>query len=69
MTNGAHKRQNLLTGDWVLVSPHRLLRPWQGSVSSPAHQQTSPHDPDCYLCAGNPRSSGQRNPQYEGVHV
>lgn len=69
MTNGAHKRQNLLTGDWVLVSPHRLLRPWQGSVSSPAHQQTSVHDPDCYLCAGNQRSNGQRNPQYEGVHV
>lgn len=69
MTSGAHKRQNLLTGDWVLVSPHRLLRPWQGSVSSPAHQQTSVHDPDCYLCAGNPRSNGQRNPQYDGVYV
>ncbi len=69
MTNGAHKRQNLLTGDWVLVSPHRLLRPWQGSVSAPSQPQTRVHDPDCYLCAGNPRSNGQRNPLYEGVHV
>ena len=69
MTNGAHKRQNLLTGDWVLVSPHRLLRPWQGSVSSAAQPQTRVHDPDCYLCAGNPRSNGQLNPQYAGVHV
>jgi UDPglucose--hexose-1-phosphate uridylyltransferase len=69
MTNGAHKRQNLLTGDWVLVSPHRLLRPWQGSVSSLSRPPTVPHDPDCYLCAGNPRSTGQQNPQYTGVHV
>lgn len=69
MTNGAHKRQNPLTGDWVLVSPHRLLRPWQGSVSSPVLAPTAPHDPDCYLCAGNPRSTGLRNPHYTGVHV
>lgn len=69
MTTGAHKRQNLLTGDWVLVSPHRLLRPWQGAVSPPVRPPAIAHDPDCYLCAGNPRSGGQRNPAYTGVHV
>jgi len=69
MTGGAHKRQNLLTGDWVLVSPHRLLRPWQGEVSEPVRALAVSHDPDCYLCAGNARSGGQRNPDYEGVYV
>lgn len=69
MTGGAHKRQNLLTGDWVLVSPHRLLRPWQGEVSEPVRALAVSHDPDCYLCAGNARSGGQRNPNYEGVYV
>ena len=69
MTGGAHKRQNLLTGDWVLVSPHRLLRPWQGEVSEPVHPAAVSHDPDCYLCAGNARSGGQRNPYYGGVYV
>jgi UDPglucose--hexose-1-phosphate uridylyltransferase len=69
MTNGAHKRQNLLTGDWVLVSPHRLMRPWQGSVSDVTRTPATSHDPNCYLCAGNQRSAGQRNPQYAGVYV
>ena len=69
MTGGAHKRQNLLTGEWVLVSPHRIMRPWQGSVSAVTPPAAVSHDPDCYLCAGNPRSGGQRNPTYAGVYV
>ncbi len=69
MTPGAHKRLNLLTGDWVLVSPHRLMRPWQGAVSTPAPPPSIAHDRDCYLCAGNLRSGGQRNPAYTGVYV
>ncbi len=69
MTAGAHKRKNLLTGDWVLVSPHRLMRPWQGAVSAPAQPTSAAHDPGCYLCAGNQRSGGQRNPAYPGVFV
>lgn len=69
MTAGAHKRLNLLTGDWVLVSPHRLMRPWQGAISTPARPPSVAHDRDCYLCAGNLRSGGQRNPAYTGVYV
>ena len=69
MTGGAHKRQNLLTGDWVLVSPHRIMRPWQGSVSAVTPPAAVSHDPDCYLCAGNLRSGGQRNPTFAGVFV
>ena len=69
MTSGAHKRQNLLTGDWVLVSPHRLNRPWQGAVSAVARPQGVSHDPGCYLCSGNPRSDGRLNPPYTDVFV
>lgn len=69
MSEGAHRRQNLLTGDWVLVSPHRLLRPWQGAQSEVDNTPTLPHDPDCYLCSGNLRSNGIRNPPYRGVYV
>lgn len=69
MTSGAHRRQNLLTGDWVLVSPHRLMRPWQGSVLAVAQPHAVSHDPACYLCAGNPRSDGRLNPLYTDVFV
>ncbi|MEY4413303.1 MAG: hypothetical protein RIQ53_596 [Pseudomonadota bacterium] len=65
----SHRRRNALTGQWVLVSPHRARRPWQGrqeAVSAPA---LPAHDPGCYLCAGNTRVSGQRNPDYRGPWV
>lgn len=71
--SGAEKRPerrlNLLTGDWVLVSPQRLVRPWQGEVGAAAVPAGVRHDPDCYLCAGNARVGGARNPSYEGVYV
>lgn len=69
MTAGSHRRKNLLTGGWVLVSPHRLMRPWQGALSPPSPAASVSHDPDCYLCAGNLRSGGIRNPPYDGVFV
>lgn len=65
----SHKRLNLLTGDWVLVSPHRLSRPWQGEVSDPKGASSQTHDPSCYLCPGAPRVGGVVNPDYRGVHV
>jgi UDPglucose--hexose-1-phosphate uridylyltransferase len=64
-----HRRQNLLTGEWVLVSPHRAERPWQGQVETPARTGLPEYDPACYLCPGNARAGGARNPAYESTHV
>jgi UDPglucose--hexose-1-phosphate uridylyltransferase len=63
------RRLNILTGDWVLVSPHRMSRPWQGSVEPPAAASTPAYDPHCYLCPGNARAGGVRNPDYAGTFV
>ena len=65
----AERRLNLLTGDWVLVSPHRNARPWQGATETPVLQPAIAHDPDCYLCPGNIRAGGHHNPDYDGVWV
>ena len=64
-----HRRQNLLTGDWVLVSPHRMGRPWQGETGNSAAPEALTYDPACYLCAGNTRVGGVVNPAYDGVWV
>ncbi len=62
-----HRRRNVLTGEWVLVSPHRDERPWQGQTE-PAVVETIPaHDPACPLCPGNRRASGEVNPAYGGT--
>lgn len=64
-----HRRFNALTGEWVFVSPHRTQRPWQGRIE-PASAVTKPHyDPQCYLCPGNLRANGERNPAYSATHV
>lgn len=59
-----HRRLNALTGEWVFVSPHRTQRPWQGKVESVSSARRPAHDPACYLCAGNVRANGERNPDY-----
>jgi UDPglucose--hexose-1-phosphate uridylyltransferase len=64
-----HRRLNLLTGAWVLVSPHRMGRPWQGESAEPVMDNAPSHDPACYLCAGNTRVGGVQNPNYDGVWV
>ena len=64
-----HRRQNLLTGEWVLVSPHRMGRPWQGETGNSASPDALTYDPTCYLCAGNTRVGGVVNPAYDGVWV
>ena len=64
-----HRRFNPLTGQWVLVSPHRTKRPWQGQVEDAQVQSLPAHDPDCYLCAGNSRAGGATNPDYKDTFV
>lgn len=64
-----HRRLNPLTGDWVLVSPHRTQRPWQGQVEKLPAEQSPQYDPSCYLCPGNERAGGARNPTYASTFV
>jgi UDPglucose--hexose-1-phosphate uridylyltransferase len=64
-----HRRFNPLTRDWVLVSPHRAERPWQGHLEAAVSAPPLPYDPNCYLCPGNERAGGARNPQYHSTFV
>ncbi len=64
-----HRRKNILTGEWVLVSPDRLKRPWLGKVERHPAAVLPKRDPDCYLCPGNKRASGDKNPDYESTFV
>lgn len=65
----AHKRYNSLTGEWVLVSPHRTKRPWQGQQEAPIVQERPSYDATCYLCPGNERAGGEQTPVYEQTYV
>jgi UDPglucose--hexose-1-phosphate uridylyltransferase len=69
MTRFPHRRKNILTGEWVLVSPHRSTRPWQGELAAPAVEQRQAYEPGCYLCPGNTRANGDINPRYESTYV
>ena len=62
-----HRRYNLLTGEWILVSPHRSKRPWQGKKEKILPPERLSYDPECYLCPGNTRASGVQNPAYTGT--
>ena len=64
-----HRRYNPLTDQWILVSPHRAKRPWQGQQEAVSDEVLPAHDPDCFLCPGNTRVTGDVNPQYSGTHV
>lgn len=69
MNDYPHRRYNPLTDSWVLVSPHRAKRPWQGQVEKLPAETRPAHDPECYLCAGNIRAGGVQNPDYQDVYV
>ncbi|HYB60832.1 MAG TPA: UDP-glucose--hexose-1-phosphate uridylyltransferase [Methylomirabilota bacterium] len=64
-----HRRFNPLTREWVLVSPHREQRPWLGKVEKAAPAPPVTFDPSCYLCPGNARAGGVRNPDYKSTFV
>lgn len=64
-----HRRLNRLTGEWVLVSPHRMKRPWQGKVEKLADKEKVSYDSGCYLCPGNKRANNEMNPDYNETYV
>ena len=64
-----HRRFNPLTREWVLVSPHRTDRPWQGQKETGAAPAQPEYDPNCYLCPGNSRAGGIRNPNYDSTFI
>jgi UDPglucose--hexose-1-phosphate uridylyltransferase len=68
-TQDPHRRFNPLAQEWVLVSPHRTQRPWQGQTEEEAPAQQPEYDPECYLCPGNARAGGVTNPPYTSTFV
>ena len=60
----SHRRRNALTGEWVMVSPQRAQRPWQGEESPATEDAEMTYDPHCYLCPGNTRANGDVNAPY-----
>jgi len=69
LSEHSQRRLNPLTGEWVIVSPHRAKRPWLGQVEETTRPTEVHYDPTCYLCPGNERAGGKKNPVYDSVFV
>jgi len=69
LQSDVHRRLNPLTDEWVLVSPHRTARPWQGQIETTGSVAALDYDPTCYLCPGNARAGGATNPRYTETFV
>lgn len=69
LENHPHRRYNILTGEWIQVSPHRTKRPWQGKTEVQARESKPEYDPECYLCPVNLRAGGKKNPDYKNTFV
>ncbi len=69
LPDAPHRRLNRLTGEWVLVSPHRTARPWQGQIEETTPEKRPEYDPSCYLCPGNTRAGGVKTPVYDSTYV
>jgi UDPglucose--hexose-1-phosphate uridylyltransferase len=69
VNNIPHRRKNILTGEWILVSPNRTQRPWLGEVYKTENESKMEYDPACYLCPGNKRANGEMNPDYKNTFV
>jgi UDPglucose--hexose-1-phosphate uridylyltransferase len=65
----SHRRFNPLTNSWVLCSPHRTKRPWIGQKEVVDDESLAEYDPECYLCPGNSRAQGDKNPKYENTFI
>ncbi|MBN1302928.1 MAG: UDP-glucose--hexose-1-phosphate uridylyltransferase [Anaerolineales bacterium] len=68
-TDSPHRRYNPLKDEWVLVSPQRTKRPWQGQVEKLPPETRPQYDPQCYLCPGNERAGGKKNPEYDSTFI
>ncbi len=69
LSENPHRRFNILTGEWLLVSPHRTKRPWQGQTERTLTESQPAHDENCYLCPGNKRAGNENNPVYDSTFV